>query len=153
MSAPCVQCGGKKSHPVHLASVGMDGHHPYMDKTPGGLQPQSEGRRNYLNASKYSARSKAARAEDCAFFAAGAPTEIDGRAVCDGTAHGIHHIAPRGSFGGLEASERYPTVAACDWHNAWCQQDAEGREWARTHFFHRDGQDWPFLLSPKEATR
>ncbi len=154
MASKCAACPQfreqKRTASIHGKQAIAEGWgHPFADKRPLGIQAVSEGRRAYLEQSQYPERSKAARAEPCAFFAAGAPSVVGGFIACDGTAEGIHHIAPRGLFGGLEAAERYPTVSACHHHNSWCQQTAEGRAWARTHRFfdEQTGKEWPFLLA------
>lgn len=105
----------------------------------------SEQRQRYLDSQEHKdAYAEHSRSNECAAEAAGAP----GKCLLPLTPH---HIAPRGAFGGQRAAEKFPVVTLCAYHNEWVQQDAYGREWAKAHYFHRDGQDWPFLMSPRDT--
>jgi len=136
----CAECGGAKNHENHIGSTWT---HNYQDERKAGLKPMSEGKREYLASQEHADVYSRGDAASCAAEAAGVPTRCYGRLS-------PHHIAPRGSFGGQRAAEKFPVVTVCEFHNGWFQQDDNGREWARSHFFHQDGKDWPFLLSPKD---
>ena len=131
----CARCGGKKAHASH--SRWSPDFHAFQDASRAGLQSVSEARRAYQQSEAHKA-AYASLEGVCMAEAAGAP----------GACHGEltpHHTMPRSQAGGLERADEYPVVALCAWHNTWVQEG--GREWARTHTFHRNGQDHFFLIS------
>jgi len=137
----CAKCGERKHHNIHAASTWE---HDFVNPKRPGLNPTSASKREYLKSDDHIRAYEDVFSNGCAADAAGAPTACMGAMT-------PHHIAPRGAFGGQRAAERFPVITLCVFHNEWVQQDVRGREWARSHYFHRDGTDWPFLLSPKDA--
>lgn len=136
-------CGARKAHPVHGQFHPQ--FHQYMDKAPIGLQPVSAPKRAYLASEKHQEVYAEAIADKfCVAHAAGAPGRCTERLT-------PHHILPRSQAGSQEKAEKYPVVMVCDWFNDAVQANAEVREWGKTHYFHRDGRDWPFLLGAVEA--
>ena len=139
----CAQCDGKKNHPIHLAAVGMPGHHPYQDASPSGLQPVSAARRAYLASDEHRDAYGVAEAY-CVGHALDAPGKCFGPLTA-------HHTMKR-SAAGLEASERLaPVVTLCAWLNGAIESDPEVRAWAIRSTFNRGGQDFPFLVTKGKA--
>lgn len=136
-------CEQSKNGPVHLST--SPEYHPFMDSTKGGLQPISAPRRAYLESGEHKAVYAEASADEfCVGHAAGAPGRCMGPLT-------PHHTAPRGRFGGQRAAEETAAVVmVCVALNDDIENDAETAEWARTHFFMRQGKPHPFLLSVKE---
>lgn len=138
-------CGARKAHPIH-GSHHAD-YHPFMDKAPVGLQPVSADKRAYLASEKHQAvYAEALGDKFCVGHAAGAPGRCTERLT-------PHHILPRSQAGGQEKAEDYPVVMLCDWLNDAVQSNPEVREWAKSHYFHRNGNDWPFLLSAADVRK
>lgn len=117
----------------------------YVLDGPVGLQPVSAGKREYLRSEKHQAvYAEALGDKFCVGHAAGAPGRCTERLT-------PHHILPRSQAGGQEQAEAYPVVMLCDWLNDAVQSNPECRAWAETHYFHRNGRDWPFLMSAAVA--
>ncbi len=133
----CVECGGLKHHASHSGGTWT---HDFVDGRRKGLHAQSETRRTYLESPEHIEAYAKAESDLCAAEAAGAA----GRCILPLTPH---HIMPKGIAGGQKAAEKYPIVTLCAYHNDWVQE--AGRRWAQTHYFHRDGKNWPFLMTAK----
>lgn len=136
-------CGARKAHPIH--GQYHDAYHPYMVKPePMGM---SEAKRAYLSSEKHQAvYAEALGDKFCVAHAAGAP----GRCTNVLTPH---HILPKSQAGGQERAEDFPVVSVCDWFNDAVQANAEVRAWGKSHYFHRNGRDWPFLLSAADVRK
>lgn len=136
-------CGARKAHPIH--GQYHEAYHPYMVKPePMGM---SEAKRAYLDSEKHQAvYAEALGDKFCVGHAAGAPGRCTERLT-------PHHILPRSQAGGQEAAERFPVVMLCDWLNDAVQSIPEVREWAKSHYFHRNGRDYPFLLSAADVRK
>lgn len=118
----CAICDGKRTSGIHSAH--HPNYHPYQDATRPGLQPMSEGMRNYRETSGYNAEKERAR---------GAPCQIVSP-VCTGTAEDLHEPLPRGRAGGLAAAvEVGGTIPACRSCNAYVS--GEGQVWAAERGF------------------
>lgn len=142
----CFRCEMKRTANIHLLKH-PDYDHPYVLKGEPGLKPMSEGKREYLKSQKHQeVYAEAMGDKFCVGHAAGAPGRCTERLT-------PHHILPRSQAGGQEKAEDYPVVMLCDWLNDAVQSVAEVREWAKSHYFHRNGRDWPFLLSAADVRK
>lgn len=122
--ATCAQCGARKSHPIHLRALGMEGQHDFLDARRPGLQPMSAGMRAFREQSGYNDAAKAAQGQPCQVVSP----------VCTGRAEHLHEPLPRGRAGGLKASLRDgpAPIPCCDACNGWIM---ENQTWARERGF------------------
>ncbi len=142
----CAQCGGRKAHPIHLAALSMEGHHPFQDASKPGLQTMSEGRRNYRASEAHAqAMALSAGAKDCWPHAYGAPGECYGKITPS-------HTYSVGQAGSLAKADEYPAPPACTWHNDAMEQDADVRAWAEVTYFTHNGRQWPFKVTAAYLT-
>lgn len=117
----CYRCEGKRAADIH--SVRHPEYHPYVLKGEPGLQPMSEGMRNWRKESGYDAAVKAAKGSPCQVVSP----------VCTGFAEHLHEPLTRGRSGGLRAAvEQGGTIDSCDPCNGYI---GENPVWAAEHGF------------------
>jgi hypothetical protein len=136
-------CGAPKTAPIH--SRHTEGGHGFGDPRPTGLQPISEGRREYQASQTHKEAYGAVAGSACVFEAVGAPDPCHGPLT-------PHHTFAVGRAGNRQRAERVaPVVPACAFHNTWVSQDAEGIAFGETHWITVGGRDWPLLMRDADA--